>query len=163
MRIKEEETTDEEEEEEEDVPYMDSDEEKERKVMKEAIQEEAEEVVEREYAIPPLHEWLPAEKRASDSLSFRPAVLPSSSDPQDGKPVRSTIVGKSGRSVIVGPRPRELRWEERHSSSAMMMVSADQLRTHLSRMALKFNDPSVQKRGRRTYHIWTVMRRRRGR
>ncbi|KAM4576135.1 snRNA-activating protein complex subunit 4 isoform 1-T1 [Odontesthes bonariensis] len=130
VRVKEEELTDEEEEELL-IPYMDSDEEEEKTAKEERIEEEAEEEV--EYAIPPLQEWLPAEKLASDSLSFRPVALPPSSDPQDGKPVRSTIVGKSGRSVVIGPRPRELRWEERHSKSAMMMVSADQLRTHLSR------------------------------
>ncbi|XP_037535908.1 snRNA-activating protein complex subunit 4 [Nematolebias whitei] len=135
IKMKEEEEMTEEEEEEEDVivQYMDSDEDAKEEKKKVVQTGEAEE--EEEYVIPPMKEWIPAEKNQTDSfLKFRLAALPSSADPQDEKPVRSTIVRKSGNSVIFGPPPRELRWEERHSSAAMMMVSRDQLRAHLSLM-----------------------------
>uniref|UniRef100_A0A4W6FJS6 Small nuclear RNA activating complex, polypeptide 4 n=1 Tax=Lates calcarifer TaxID=8187 RepID=A0A4W6FJS6_LATCA len=83
--------------------------------------------------------------------SFRPVELPSSGEGHSGHPVRSTILGKSGRSIIIGPNPRELRWEERHSSSAMMMVSPDQLRAHLYRKAHKSIDQSSLQTGKQNH------------
>ncbi|XP_018548629.1 snRNA-activating protein complex subunit 4 isoform X3 [Lates calcarifer] len=158
-KIKEEESS---EEEQEDmvVEYMDSDEDKkkkkkevvEEKRTEEVEQEEQEEQEEEKYIISPMTEWIPAEKAQSFSfLSFRPVELPSSGEGHSGHPVRSTILGKSGRSIIIGPNPRELRWEERHSSSAMMMVSPDQLRAHLYRKAHKSIDQSSLQTGKQNH------------
>ncbi|KAM6930968.1 snRNA-activating protein complex subunit 4 [Xenentodon cancila] len=152
VQIKEEMLT-EDEDEDEVVQYMDSDDEKKKKgkqmVVKKADKAEEEEEEEEEvgwYSLPPMQDWVPAEKPPQDpSLSFHPAMLPSSSEVGNGN-VRSTILGKSGRSVVIGPRPQELHWEERHSSCAMMMVSRDQLRAHWSRLALKFKNHGLQKR-----------------
>ncbi|XP_023275644.1 snRNA-activating protein complex subunit 4-like [Seriola lalandi dorsalis] len=148
MKIKEEESS-EEEREELVVPYMDSDEEEEKKKKKKKKVKRVE-VKEKEYILPPIQDWIPAETAQQvNFLSFRPVVLPSSGDTPPGEPVRSTILGQFGRSVIVGPNPRELQWEERHSSSTMMMVSADQLRAHLYRQVNKCNDQSCRSRGKR--------------
>ncbi|XP_041854563.1 snRNA-activating protein complex subunit 4 isoform X2 [Melanotaenia boesemani] len=149
IKVEKEEVVDEmtEEEEEEDmvIPYMESDDEKKpenlvgelAKVMEVAEQEE------QEYVVPPMKEWLPVDKvQSSTSLTFHLVMLPPSSDAQDGDLVRLTILGKSGRSVIIGPRPRELPCEERNSSGAMMMVSADQLRKHLTCRVQKFKNPN---------------------
>lgn len=145
IKTREEEEMSEEEEEDMVVQYMDSDEDTKKEKKKVQIEEAEEE--EEVYVIPPMKEWIPAEKNVTVSaLKFRPAVLPSSADPQDGKHVRSTVVRKSGHSVIFGPPPRELRWEERHSSAAMMMVSHDQLRAHLSLMEQKSKRASPQPR-----------------
>lgn len=123
------------------VHYMDSDDEgkgkkkeKEEMRMNEDLEKEVEE--EQQYIVPPMEDWIPAE-RAEPSLTFSPAVLPSSGDATSGNLVRSTIVGKFGRSVIIGPRPTVLKWVERHSSNTMMMVSLDQLQAHLYREAHK--------------------------
>uniref|UniRef100_A0A3P9B4H7 Small nuclear RNA activating complex polypeptide 4 n=1 Tax=Maylandia zebra TaxID=106582 RepID=A0A3P9B4H7_9CICH len=135
--IKEEVISEEEEEEEEmAIEYMDSDDEK-KKMKKtevpeveklvEVQEEQKEEELEEEYTAQPF-----------TSLNFRPVVLASSNESHNDKLVRSTILGKSGRSVIIGPPPRELRWEERHDSGAMMMVSPDQLRAHLHNQARRF-------------------------
>uniref|UniRef100_A0AAX7TIL8 Small nuclear RNA activating complex, polypeptide 4 n=1 Tax=Astatotilapia calliptera TaxID=8154 RepID=A0AAX7TIL8_ASTCA len=135
--IKEEVISEEEEEEEEmAIEYMDSDDEK-KKMKKtevpeveklvEVQEEQEEEELEEEYTAQPF-----------TSLNFRPVVLASSNESHNDKLVRSTILGKSGRSVIIGPPPRELRWEERHDSGAMMMVSPDQLRAHLHNQARRF-------------------------
>uniref|UniRef100_A0A3B4V7P6 Small nuclear RNA activating complex polypeptide 4 n=1 Tax=Seriola dumerili TaxID=41447 RepID=A0A3B4V7P6_SERDU len=148
MKIKEEESS-EEEREELVVPYMDSDEEEEKKKKKKVKRVEVKEK-EKEYILPPIQDWIPAETAQQvNFLSFRPVVLPSSGDTPSGELVRSTILGQFGRSVIVGPNPRELQWEERHSSSTMMMVSADQLRAHLCRQVNKSNDQSCRSRGKR--------------
>lgn len=145
MKLKEEEESTEEEEEMV-VHYMDSDEEEKEK-KKEIVEEKTNEEVEKEeeeeeeYILPPMEDWIPAEKAEHFTfLNFHPVVLPSSGDAPSGKLVRSTIVGKFGRSVIIGPRPRVLKWEERHSSNTMMMVSPDQLRAHLHREANKCNN-----------------------
>ncbi|XP_044051752.1 LOW QUALITY PROTEIN: snRNA-activating protein complex subunit 4 [Siniperca chuatsi] len=139
MKLKEEEEDEEEDEEEEEemmVEYMDSDEE-EKKNNKEVVEVERTEEVEKdeeeeEYIIPPMQEWTPTEKaQCFTFLNFRPVELPSSGDAHNGKPVRSTILGPFGRSVIIGPPPKELQWEKRHSSSIMLMLSPDQLRAHL--------------------------------
>uniref|UniRef100_A0A3Q0RRR9 Small nuclear RNA activating complex, polypeptide 4 n=1 Tax=Amphilophus citrinellus TaxID=61819 RepID=A0A3Q0RRR9_AMPCI len=99
-----------------------------------------EEESEDEYTFPAMQEWIPVEKAQPFTfLNFRPVVLVSSNEAHNDNFVRSTIVGKFGRSVIVGPQPRELQWEERHNSSAMMMVSPDQLRAHLHHQARRFN------------------------
>ncbi|XP_041792823.1 snRNA-activating protein complex subunit 4 isoform X2 [Chelmon rostratus] len=158
MKPKEDEELEEEEEtrEEEElvVEYMDSDEEekKNKKKIKEivdVVRTEKVEEEEKEYTIPPIEEWTPAEKsQCFTFLSFRPVELPSSGDGRNGKSVRSTILGQFGRSVIIGPSPRELQREKRHSSSAMMMVSPDQLRAHLHRQAHKFNNVSSGPRGK---------------
>lgn len=128
------------------VEYMDSDEEekkmrkktksvevsKEEELEKELENEEAEEA----YTIPPMETWTPAEKSPpSTFLSFRPVELPTSDTTCRGKPVRSTILGKFGRSVIIGPPPVEQPWEMRHSRSTLMMVSPEQLRAHLLHQA----------------------------
>lgn len=147
MNVKEEEESTEEEEEEMVVQYMDSDEEKEKNKeivevkRTEEVEKEKEEVEEKEYTFPPIEEWIPAEKAEHFTfLNFRPVLLPSSGDAPSGKQVRSTIMGKFGRSVIIGPSPRVLQWEDRHSSNTMMMVSPDQLRAYLHRKARKFNN-----------------------
>lgn len=120
------------------VEYMDSDEEEKKmrkkmksvEVSKEVEKEEAEEA----YTFPPMEEWTPAEKTPpSTFLSFRPVELPASDTTHRGKPVRSTILGQFGRSVIIGPPPVEQPWEMRHSRSTLMMVSPAQLRAHLLR------------------------------
>ncbi|MED6232932.1 hypothetical protein ATANTOWER_004432, partial [Ataeniobius toweri] len=134
----EEQMTEEEEEqqEEEVVQYMDTDEDSEKNVDK-SMEEEQE-----EYTIPPMEEWIPVEKKqTSTSLNFKPVELPSSCDGPDGKLVRSTVLERSGTSVITGPPPRELSWEERHSSSAMLMASYEELHLHLSSMKKKFSTP----------------------
>ncbi|MEQ2226135.1 hypothetical protein ILYODFUR_024477, partial [Ilyodon furcidens] len=134
----EEQMTEEEEEqqEEEVVQYMDTDEDSEKNVNK-SMEEEQE-----EYTIPPMEEWIPVEKKqTSTSLNFKPVELPSSCDGPDGKLVRSTVLERSGTSVITGPPPRELSWEERHSSSAMLMASYEELHLHLSSMKKKFSTP----------------------
>lgn len=125
------------------VEYMDSDEDKKKKKVVEVGRTEEEE----EHVVPPMQDWVPVDRAQSVSfLSFRPVVLPSSSaSVQGGLPVRSTVVGKFGRSVVVGPAPRVLKWEERHSSGAMMMVSPDQLRAHLSRHATRFNNQNQRR------------------
>ncbi|GAA6235101.1 snRNA-activating protein complex subunit 4 isoform X2 [Lates japonicus] len=167
IKIKEEEEESSEEEQEDMVvEYMDSDEDKKKKkkeVVEEKRTEEVEQVEqveqeeqqqeeEKEYIISPMTEWIPTEKAQGFSfLSFRPVELPSSGDGHSGHLVRSTILGKSGRSVIIGPNPRELRWEERHSSSAMMMVSPDQLRAHLYHKAHKSNDQSFLQTGKQNH------------
>ncbi|XP_041644041.1 snRNA-activating protein complex subunit 4 isoform X2 [Cheilinus undulatus] len=134
------ESTDEEnetEDEETEVVYMDSDEEEKKVRKKEEIEEERTEKTEEEYTIPPLQMWIPVEKaQSSTSLSFRLVELPTSGINENER-VRSTILGRHGRSVIIGPRPKDILWENRHSSRAMMMVSADQLRTYLSQQASK--------------------------
>ncbi|KAK2838235.1 hypothetical protein Q5P01_015447 [Channa striata] len=139
----EEESTEEEDEDEEMVQYMDSDEEEKKKkkcVDVERLKEvEAEE---KEYTWPSMDEWIPDKKEHVTLLSFRPVVLPPSGDTHTVKPVRSTIVGKFGRSVIIGPSPRVLQWDERHSSGTMMMVSAKQLGAHLLQEANKLSKQS---------------------
>ncbi|MEQ2195419.1 hypothetical protein XENOCAPTIV_012500 [Xenoophorus captivus] len=115
---------------------MDTDEDSEKNVDK-SMEEEQE-----EYTIPPMEEWIPVEKKqTSTSLNFKPVELPSSCDGPDGKLVRSTVLERSGPSVITGPPPRELSWEERHSSSAMLMASYEELHLHLSSMKKKFSTP----------------------
>ncbi|XP_062237171.1 snRNA-activating protein complex subunit 4 isoform X2 [Platichthys flesus] len=150
-----EELSSEEEEEEEEVEYMDSD--TDEKKMKE---EEKEEVVEvdrtadvedevEEYTCPSMTEWIPDDKAKHFSfLNFRPVSIPSSSHSPRGKPVRSTIVGKSGRSVIIGPNPVELQWEERHRDSTMMMVSPDQLQAHLHCQAAEWKKQGFRIKGK---------------
>ncbi|KAL6115041.1 snapc4 [Pungitius sinensis] len=137
--LKEEEST---EDEEVKVEYIDSD--GDEKMKEEELKESAQqgEPVEEDYTFSPLQEWIPAEKpQSSTFLSFRLVELPSSPpDPvrsEDQHPVRSTILGRSGRSVILGPGPRQLQWTERHANSAMMMVSPDQLRAYLHRQVEK--------------------------
>ncbi|XP_040927933.2 snRNA-activating protein complex subunit 4 isoform X2 [Betta splendens] len=117
------------------VQYMDSDGENdekeivELKMIKETEQKE-------EYTFPPMDQLIPAEKTENFTfLSFRPVVLPSPADAPTGRTDRSTVVGKFGRSVIIGPSPRLLQWEERHSTNRMMMMSPDQLRAYLHRRA----------------------------
>lgn len=149
IKLEEEEEEETREEEEMVVEYMDSDDEEKKKKKKEVVevdrieevQEEEEE--EEEYTFPPMQEWTPAEKsQCLAFLNFRPVELPSSGDARNGKLVRSTILGRFGRSVIIGPQPREVQWERSHSSSTMMMVTPDQLRAQLSRQGLKSNSPS---------------------
>ncbi|XP_060928364.1 snRNA-activating protein complex subunit 4 [Limanda limanda] len=153
-RVKEELSSEEEqEEEEEEVEYMDSD--TDEKKMKEEEKEEEEEVVEGdveeevEYTCPSMTEWIPDDRAEHFSfLNFRPVSIPPSSHGQGEKPVRSTIVGKSGRSVIIGPNPPELQWEERHRSSAMMMVSPEQLRAHLLCQAAEWKKRGFRPQGK---------------
>uniref|UniRef100_A0A1A7XI37 Small nuclear RNA activating complex, polypeptide 4 n=1 Tax=Iconisemion striatum TaxID=60296 RepID=A0A1A7XI37_9TELE len=107
---------------------VDSDEDRQ---MKKAVEEE-------EYVIPLMKEWIPEEKSETiSSLNFRPAVLSLPSSSPDGKCVRSTVVDKSGSSVMFGAPPRVLRWDERHNSDAMMMVSRFQLINYLALMEQK--------------------------
>ncbi|XP_038131222.1 snRNA-activating protein complex subunit 4 [Cyprinodon tularosa] len=127
--IKKEENTDEEEQEDEDevVRYMDSSEDS-----------EEEQEQEEEYIIPPMEEWIPLKTKPSSSmLSFQAVELPPSSAAPDGTSVRSTVLERSGTSVIIGPPPRVLSREERHRSSAMQMVSQEGLRLHLSALKQK--------------------------
>lgn len=125
------------------VEYMDSDEEekkkkKNQKKRQEAVEElrvaegEKEEKEEKVYSFSPMQEWIPSEKAQTFTfLNFRPVELPSSSSSHRGNPVRSTIVGEFGRSVVIGPHPTDLPWAKRHSSRKLMMVTPDQLRAHL--------------------------------
>nr|XP_020450672.1 snRNA-activating protein complex subunit 4 isoform X2 [Monopterus albus]XP_020450673.1 snRNA-activating protein complex subunit 4 isoform X2 [Monopterus albus] len=131
------------------VEYMDSDEEKKKKPKEEVKVEQTKEG-EEQYTFPPMEEWVPTDKAQHFTfLSFRPVALPSSSsDAHHEHPVRSTILGEFGCSVIIGPCPQELQWEERHSSSTMMMVSPDQLRAHLHREARKFKNRNSRPKGR---------------
>ncbi|KAM9394418.1 snRNA-activating protein complex subunit 4 [Pholidichthys leucotaenia] len=146
--MEEEEMTEEEDEDEDEdvaIEYMDSDDEKKERVRiarragevettKEVEVPEVE--VEKEYHVPPIDEWVPTEKPKSSSfLTFHMVALPSSND--EGNPVRSTIVGKFGQSVIVGPPPRLVPWKERHGGGTMMMVSQDQLEKHFLSKANK--------------------------
>uniref|UniRef100_A0A8C4HJ65 Small nuclear RNA activating complex, polypeptide 4 n=1 Tax=Dicentrarchus labrax TaxID=13489 RepID=A0A8C4HJ65_DICLA len=128
------------------MEFMDSDgeEKKKRKGVVEALRVEEKEVEKeeeaKEYTFPPIQEWIPTERaQCSTFLSFRPAELPSSGDAHNGKPVRTTILGDFGRSVIIGPPPKELQLERHHSTSTMMMVSPEQLQAHLYHLADKFN------------------------
>ncbi|XP_067376704.1 snRNA-activating protein complex subunit 4 isoform X1 [Channa argus] len=159
-KVKEEEASTEEEDEEMLVQYMDSDEEKKKKKcveverLKEVQKQEVED--EEKYTWPSMDEWIPDEKEHLTLLNFLPVVLPSSDDTHSGKPVRSTIVGKFGRSVIIGPSPRVLQSDERYSSSTMMMVSSNQLQTYLLHKAYKLNNQSSQPKeklqsGKQTY------------
>uniref|UniRef100_A0A3Q3XL33 Small nuclear RNA activating complex, polypeptide 4 n=1 Tax=Mola mola TaxID=94237 RepID=A0A3Q3XL33_MOLML len=110
MKLKQEEEEEMREEEEMVVEYMDSDEEEKKEKRTK------------------MKEWTPTEKpKPSTFLSFCPVELPTSGDAHSGMPVRSTILGPFGRSVIM-----------RHRRSALMMVTPDQLRAHLSRQAEKF-------------------------
>ncbi|XP_060894156.1 snRNA-activating protein complex subunit 4 isoform X2 [Labrus mixtus] len=135
--------------EEEEEVFMDSDEEKKKK--KKEVEEKMIEEVEKEeeeYTFPSLQMWVPVKKpQCSTLLSPRPVELPSSGENNNEK-VRATILGRFGRSVIIGPRPREVPWWSRHSSRTMMMVSADQLRTHLSHQAEKHNHRCSATRGK---------------
>ncbi|KAM4745336.1 snRNA-activating protein complex subunit 4 [Anableps anableps] len=140
IKQEEEEQISEEEQEDEDevVPYMDSDEDSKKKRERSVEEEEQQ----REYVLPPMEDWIPAEvKQTSTSLNFQLVELPSSCDAADGTAVRSTVLGKPGPSVIVGPPPRELPRQERHRSSAMLMASREALRLHLSAMKQKFSTP----------------------
>lgn len=126
------------------VEYMDSDEEekttkKKVKSVEVSTEEELEEEeAEEAYTFPPMEDWTPAEKTPpSTFLSFRPVELPTSDTTHRGKPVRSTILGQFGRSVIIGPPPVEQPWEIRHSRSTLMMVSPAQLQAHLLRQVEK--------------------------
>uniref|UniRef100_A0A087XX84 Small nuclear RNA activating complex, polypeptide 4 n=1 Tax=Poecilia formosa TaxID=48698 RepID=A0A087XX84_POEFO len=115
------------------VEYMDSDEDCNKK-RKRSMEEEQQE----EYILPPMEEWVPAEvNQSSTSLSFTLVELPSSGEAPDRTAVRSTVLGRPGPSVIIGPPPRELSWEERHSSSAVLMASREALRLHLSALKQK--------------------------
>ncbi|XP_074527019.1 snRNA-activating protein complex subunit 4 [Halichoeres trimaculatus] len=142
VKIKEESTDEEEEQEEEDiVVYMDSDEEevkmrKKAKVEKMRVEEVEDEEEEREYIVPPLKEWIPAEKVNHTFMIFQAVELPPIGDKSNVR-ARSTILGLCGRSVIVGPRPVIQPSQNRHSDRTMMMVSADQLRIFLSHQADK--------------------------
>ncbi|KAM4579429.1 LOW QUALITY PROTEIN: snRNA-activating protein complex subunit 4 [Fundulus diaphanus] len=137
LRIKEEEEQMTDEEEEEEVQYMDTDDEK--------TVSRSTEVKQEEYIIPPMEEWIPAEtKQTSSVLNIQPAALPSSSQAQGGPLVRSTVLDRSGTSVIIGPPPRELPWEQRHSFSAMMMASRDTLRLHFNILGHKLTAPRVK-------------------
>ncbi|XP_031735109.1 snRNA-activating protein complex subunit 4-like [Anarrhichthys ocellatus] len=143
VTLKEEESSEEESSEEEEmvVEYMDSDEEEKMKTKDEGVEVESLQEKEEEYIFPPMQEWIPAEKAQWFTfLNFRPVELPSSGVGHNQVPVRSTILGQFGRSVILGPAPRELRWAERHGTSTVMMVSPDQLRAHLHRQAEKFSN-----------------------
>ncbi|XP_058492660.1 snRNA-activating protein complex subunit 4 isoform X2 [Solea solea] len=123
------------EEEEEDmvVEYMDSDEEMKEHQGDENLEMIEEKEQEGEYTFPPIDEWIPIDKEEYlPFLSYRPVVLPSTCDSHSGVQVRSTTVGKFGLSEFIGPRPRELRWEERHISNSMMMLSPTQLKAYLS-------------------------------
>nr|XP_019964463.1 PREDICTED: snRNA-activating protein complex subunit 4 isoform X2 [Paralichthys olivaceus] len=157
-KVKEEEMSSEEEQEEEEmvVVYMDSDDDDEKKMKEEEKDEvvevdriaDVEEEVE-EYTCPPMTEWIPDDKAEHFSfLSFSPVSVPSSSDGHRGKPVRSTIVGKFGHSVIIGPNPPELQWEERHRSSTMRMVSPDQLQAHLHCQAAEWKKKGFRPKGK---------------
>uniref|UniRef100_A0A3Q1INW1 Small nuclear RNA activating complex, polypeptide 4 n=1 Tax=Anabas testudineus TaxID=64144 RepID=A0A3Q1INW1_ANATE len=147
VKVKEEEESTEEEE--MVVHYMDSDEDEKKEILEvkrkekeeeEVENEEVEKEEEEEYILPPMEEWIPSEKEEHfNFLRFQSVVLPSSADVSGGKLVRSTIAGKFGRSVITGPSPRVLKWEEHHSSNTMMMVSPDQLRAYFLCKANKFN------------------------
>uniref|UniRef100_A0A8D0CX54 snRNA-activating protein complex subunit 4 n=1 Tax=Sander lucioperca TaxID=283035 RepID=A0A8D0CX54_SANLU len=130
------------------IEYMDSDEE-EKKKKEEEVQIREEEEKEEEYIFPPMEEWIPVEEAQSNSsLSFRPAELPSSAVADNPVRVRSTIVGQYGRSVIIGPRPRQLQWEGHHGNSTMMMVTPSQLQTHLQRQAKNSGSQHASPRGK---------------
>uniref|UniRef100_A0A3B3H871 Small nuclear RNA activating complex, polypeptide 4 n=1 Tax=Oryzias latipes TaxID=8090 RepID=A0A3B3H871_ORYLA len=145
VRVKEEELTEEEDEDEDCViPYMDSDDEIEKKER-----EETERVEEKPYVIPPMKEWVPTEKAATFShLCSSLVVLPPMSDGATGKLTRSTILGKCGRSVILGPCPRELPWEERHKRNAMIMFTPKQLQVYLTKRAHKVNASGSHQKAR---------------
>ncbi|XP_054629714.1 snRNA-activating protein complex subunit 4 isoform X2 [Dunckerocampus dactyliophorus] len=118
------------------VKYMESDEDEEER--EEPVARKGDEEEEEEYCMLPMSRWIPDEKNQVGNLasSLCPVTLPSSSDPSHHQqPVRSTIVGKFGRSVVVGPHPQDLRWEERHGGGVMMMLSHEQLYTQLNRQA----------------------------
>ncbi|XP_068166770.1 snRNA-activating protein complex subunit 4 [Antennarius striatus] len=151
MDIKEEEEEEmtEEEEEEEMIEYMDNDEKKDVKPKEEVLREEEEEEEveeeaeeEKEYTFPSMKEWIPVkEPEPFTFLTFRPVELPSSG--VQGPPVRSTILGHRGRSVTIGPPPTLLPCHKQHSSSALLMVTPDQLRRHLSHQAERYANQKV--------------------
>ncbi|TKS79198.1 snRNA-activating protein complex subunit 4 [Collichthys lucidus] len=114
------------------VEYMDSDEENKKvKTAMGVLRSEEVEEEEKAYDFPPIHEWTSTDAQSFTCLSFRLVELPSSGDAYKGKPVRSTILGDFGQSVVIGPPPRDLQRYKRHSSNAMMMVSPKQLQAYL--------------------------------
>nr|XP_057927488.1 snRNA-activating protein complex subunit 4 [Doryrhamphus excisus]XP_057927489.1 snRNA-activating protein complex subunit 4 [Doryrhamphus excisus] len=126
------------EEEEAVVKYMESDEEEEEeREREEPAAGDGDEEEQEEYRVLPMSRWIPDKENQVGNLpSWRPVTLPTSSDPsRPQQPVRSTVLGKSGWSVAVGPPPQDLRWEERHGGGVMMMLSHDQLYAQLSRQA----------------------------
>ncbi|XP_061527187.1 snRNA-activating protein complex subunit 4 isoform X1 [Phycodurus eques] len=146
QRIKEEEDSSQEDEDE--VKYVDTggeDEEQEESSVDSKCEEDEPDDGEEDkdyYPVPPMHEWIPQEE--SPESSFRRARLvtlePASADPLSGPTaVRSTVVAEFGRSVVVGPPPRRLSWEERHAGGAMLMMSQEQLHSHLCHQANKYN------------------------
>ncbi|KAM9858669.1 snRNA-activating protein complex subunit 4 [Aulostomus maculatus] len=157
LNVEEELSSEQDEEEEVMVEYMDSDEElkKEKdeeeerieKVEKKVLEEEQEVEEVQEFIILPMHEWIPEENGKSfPCMNFQRVMLQSSNDTCSKGHVRSTILGKFGRSVIIGPPPRELRWEERHCCSTMTMVSAEQMQAHLHHQACQLNKNKLQTR-----------------
>ncbi|XP_072771412.1 snRNA-activating protein complex subunit 4 [Nerophis lumbriciformis] len=141
----EDEEEEEEEEEEGEVEYMDSDDVDAGKVklkdtVKVSVEEEKKKKKKKQvnFCLLPMHEWIPEEKNHLLSGLLVVTLQSSSDSSHHHTPVRSTIVGRFGRSVVVGPPPRELRLEERQSSDVMLMMSLGQLRSRLSKMALRF-------------------------
>ncbi|XP_034548051.1 snRNA-activating protein complex subunit 4 [Notolabrus celidotus] len=133
-KVKSEDEEEEEEEDEDKVVYMESD--GEAKTVEEVRSEEV--VKEEEYIVPPMGEWIPAERVSPGFMVFQPVEFPPTGDTNNVK-ARSTIIGLFGRSVIIGPRPKGQSSNNRHSNRTMMMVSADQLRIYLAHQAEKFN------------------------
>ncbi|XP_019731250.1 snRNA-activating protein complex subunit 4 [Hippocampus comes] len=145
----EEEDSSQEDKDEDQITYMDTDDEKQEDEEEESVkgnsEEEDEEKEEEEeyYLVPPMHEWIPHEE--SQEFSF-PTDRLVTLDPAPNchlsgtGSVRSTVVAKFGRSVVVGPPPRELSWEERHVNGAMLMVSQKELHSHLCHQANKYNN-----------------------
>ncbi|XP_029366374.1 snRNA-activating protein complex subunit 4 [Echeneis naucrates] len=147
-RVKEESSKEESSEEEMVVEYMDSDEEEKKNVEEKEEEEEEEQF--KEFTIPPMQEWIPADgAKPCSFLSYSLVALPPSAGGPGKKPVRSTVVGRFGCSVIIGPSPRVLAQEERHGSSTMMMVTADQLQAFLSYQVRRFRHKGKDQTGTR--------------
>ncbi|XP_077393400.1 snRNA-activating protein complex subunit 4 isoform X2 [Festucalex cinctus] len=150
LRKVQEEDSGQEDKEEDQIPYMDTDDEKEKEEEGEPlvgngeeVEEEVEENEEENYSVPPMKEWIPKEE--SQEFSFPSGKLvtlePATDCPRsESVPVRSTVVAKFGRSVVVGPPPRELSRDERYADGAMLMVSQKQLHLHLCHQVNKCSD-----------------------
>ncbi|XP_061672683.1 snRNA-activating protein complex subunit 4 [Syngnathoides biaculeatus] len=147
QRIKEEEEEEDSSQEDDDeVKYMDTEDEDEDEEKEESSQvnkseeEDEEQQVEEDkefYLVPPVDEWIPQEESVhrAQLVSLHPAP----GTPAPGPTVRSTVAADFGRLAVTGPPPRRLRWEERHAGGAMLMMSQEQLRSHLRHQANKCN------------------------
>ncbi|XP_037095942.1 snRNA-activating protein complex subunit 4 isoform X1 [Syngnathus acus] len=143
------------------IPYMDSNDEKEEEEeVEELVGNNKEEKQEEDhYLVPPMHEWVPPkESQEFSSPNTQLVTLEPAPGHHQSRPahVRSTVVAKFGRSVVVGPPPRALSWEERHLDGGMMMISQEQLCSHLCNKCKNLN-PRPKKGSRMTDTVMDYM------